>query len=444
MFLDITERKKEEERVQYLANYDVLTGLPNRYLLNDRLEQGLSLAQRHQTKLAVLFIDLDRFKNVNDSLGHDVGDELLKEVAQRLRGCLRRSDTIARQGGDEFIALLGDLNSEDEVTFVAEKMIESLRGEFNIGEQQLSISLSIGVSIYPDDGETAVQLLRNADLAMYRAKDSGRNQFQYYEAEMNEKALQRLQLESELRGAIAKGQLSLHFQPKVNVVSGTVVGMEALLRWFHPQLGAVSPAQFIPVAEESGLINEIGDWVVRQAALQQRIWESQGYRIIPVAVNLSARQFNQKDVVQKIKAVLREVGIPPQYIQFELTESLLMEAGQNSFELLTQLSEAGFVLSLDDFGTGYSSLSRLKALPFKSLKIDQSFIRDLATDENDEAIVSATAVLAHALEMRVIAEGVETQEQLDFIRNLMCEEYQGYLFSRPLPAEEVIKYLVRE
>lgn len=444
VFLDITERKKEEERIQYLANYDVLSGLPNRYLLNDRLDQALNLAQRHQTKLAVLFIDLDHFKNINDSLGHDIGDELLKAVAQRLKACLRRSDTIARQGGDEFIALLGDLNSEDEVTFVAEKMIESLRSEFKIAELQLSISLSIGVSIYPDDGETAVQLLRNADMAMYRAKDSGRNQFQYYEAEMNVKAVQRMQLESELRNAIAKGQLSLHYQPKVNVASGAVVGMEALLRWFHPQLGAVSPAQFIPVAEESGLINEIGDWVVRQAVLQQRIWQSQGYRIVPVAVNLSARQFSQKDVVQKIKSVLHEIGISPHYIQFELTESLLMDAGQNSFELVTQLSEAGFDLSLDDFGTGYSSLSRLKHLPFKSLKIDQSFVRDLATDENDEAIVSATAVLAHALEMRVIAEGVETQEQLDFIRDLMCEEYQGYLFSRPLPSEEAVKYLVKE
>ncbi len=440
VFLDITERKKEEERIQYLANYDVLSGLPNRYLLNDRLDQALSLAHRHQTKLAVLFIDLDHFKNINDSLGHDIGDELLKAVAQRLKACLRRSDTIARQGGDEFIALLGDLNSEDEVTFVAEKMIESLRSEFKIGELQLSISLSIGVSIYPDDGETAVQLLRNADMAMYRAKDSGRNQFQYYEAEMNVKAVQRMQLESELRNAIAKGQLALHYQPKVNVASGAVVGMEALLRWFHPQLGAVSPAQFIPVAEESGLINEIGDWVVRQAVLQQRIWQSQGYRIVPIAVNLSARQFSQKDVVQKIITILREVGIPPHYIQFELTESLLMEAGLNSVELLTQLSEAGFDLSLDDFGTGYSSLSRLKHLPFKSLKIDQSFVRDLATDESDEAIVSATAVLAHALEMRVIAEGVE----LDFIRDLMCEEYQGYLFSRPLPADEVLKYLVKE
>jgi diguanylate cyclase (GGDEF)-like protein len=402
------------------------------------------MAQRHETKLAVLFIDLDHFKNVNDSLGHDVGDELLKTIALRLKACLRRSDTIARQGGDEFIALLGDLNSEDEVTFVAEKMIDSLRGEFKVGEHQLSISLSIGVSIYPDDGDSAVQLLRNADLAMYRAKDSGRSQFQYYEAGMNVKALKRMQLENDLRNAISKEQLMLYYQPKVNTVSGAVVGMEALLRWNHPQQGFISPAEFIPVAEESGLINEIGDWVLRQAVLQQRIWQSQGYQIVPIAVNLSARQFGQKGLVEKIQAILREVGIPPHYIELELTESLLMDIGHNSLAVMNQLSEAGFDLSLDDFGTGYSSLSRLKLLPVKSLKIDQSFVRDIASDENDEAIVNATAVLAHALEMKVIAEGVETQEQLDFIRDLMCEEYQGYLFSRPLPADEVVKYLVKE
>lgn len=444
VFLDITERKKKEERIQYLANYDVLTSLPNRYLLGDRLEQALNLAQRHQTKLAVLFIDLDHFKNVNDSLGHDVGDELLKNVSQRLKACLRRSDTISRQGGDEFIALLGDLNSEDEVTFVAEKMIDSLRGEIPVGEHRLSVSLSIGVSVYPNDGESAVQLLRNADLAMYRAKDSGRNQFQYYEAGMNVKALHRMQLENDLRHAISKGQLMLYYQPKVNTLSGAVVGMEALLRWKHPQQGFISPAEFIPVAEESGLINEIGDWVLRQAALQQRIWQSQGYQVVPVAVNLSVRQFGQKGLVEKIQAILREVGIPPHFIELELTESLLMDVGQNSLAVMNQLSEAGFDLSLDDFGTGYSSLSRLKLLPVKSLKIDQSFVRDIATDENDEAIVNATAVLAHALEMKVVAEGVETQEQLDFIRDLMCEEYQGYLFSRPVPPEEAARYLNRD
>jgi diguanylate cyclase (GGDEF)-like protein/PAS domain S-box-containing protein len=444
VFLDISERKKEEERIQYLANYDVLTGLPNRYLLGDRLEQGLSRSQRHKTKLAVIFIDLDHFKNINDSLGHDVGDALLKMVADRLKLCLRRSDTIARQGGDEFVAILGDLNSEDEATFIAEKMIEALSSQFIVGEYQLSVTPSIGLSIYPDDGETTMQLLRNADLAMYRAKDAGRNRLEYYKPEMNSKAILRLNLENDLRTAISKQQLMLYYQPKVSVAGNKVVGMEALLRWQHPEMGFVSPAQFIPVAEESGLINEIGDWVLRQAALQQRIWQSQGYQIVPIAVNLSARQFGQKDLLHKIQTIVRDAGIPAHFIELELTESMLMEIGADNLSVMDKLSEAGFDLSLDDFGTGYSSLSRLKLLPVKTLKVDQSFVRDIDSDENDEAIVNATVVLAHAMEMKVVAEGVETQSQLDFIRDLQCEEYQGYLFSRPVPAHEMVNYLCRD
>lgn len=444
VYLDISERKKEEAHIQYLANYDVLTGLPNRYLLNDRMEQGISHSQRHQTKLAVMFIDLDHFKNINDSLGHDVGDDLLKMVAERLKACLRRSDTIARQGGDEFVAVLVDLSSEDEATFIAEKMTESLIGQFTVGQYQLSVTPSIGISIYPDDGDNTVQLLRNADMAMYRAKDAGRNRFEYYEAGMNLKATLRLQLENDLRGAISLRQLNLHYQPKVNVLSGQVVGMEALLRWQHPKLGAVSPAQFIPVAEESGLINEIGDWVLHQAALQQRIWQSQGYRLVPIAVNLSARQFAQKNLVEKIQSIVRDVGIDSHLIELELTESMLMDFGVDSLKMMDQLNEAGFALSLDDFGTGYSSLSRLKLLPMKSLKIDQSFVRDIDMDENDKAIVKATAVLAHAMGMKVIAEGVETQVQLDFIRASQCEEYQGYLFSRPVPEDQAVNFLIRE
>ncbi len=444
VYLDISERKKEEAHIQYLANYDVLTGLPNRYLLSDRMEQGISHSQRHQTRLAVMFIDLDHFKNINDSLGHDVGDALLKLVAERLKACLRRSDTIARQGGDEFVAVLVDLSSEDEATFIAEKMIESLIGQFTVGQYQLSVTPSIGISIYPEDGDNTVQLLRNADMAMYRAKDAGRNRFEYYEAGMNLKATLRLQLENELRGAIALRQLSLHYQPKVNVLSGQVVGMEALLRWQHPKLGAVSPAQFIPVAEESGLINEIGDWVLHQAALQQRIWQSQGYRLVPIAVNLSARQFGQKNLVEKIQSIVRDVGIDSHFIELELTESMLMDFGVDSLKMMDQLNAAGFDLSLDDFGTGYSSLSRLKLLPMKSLKIDQSFVRDIDMDENDKAIVKATAVLARAMGMKVIAEGVETQVQLDFIRASECEEYQGYLFSRPVPEDQAVNFLSRE
>lgn len=442
IYLDLTASKKEQERIAYLASYDMLTGLPNRYLLNDRLEQGLNLARRHGGKVAVMFIDLDHFKKINDILGHDVGDELLKMVAERLKSCLRRSDTLARQGGDEFVAVLGDIESEDEVTFVAEKMIGSLCGQFSIREHQLAISTSIGVSIYPDDGADTVTLLRSADMAMYRAKDAGRNRFQYFEQEMNDKAVLRMQLENDLRNAMTQGELMLYYQPKVNIASGAVVGMEALLRWQHPVLGFVSPAQFIPVAEENGLINEIGDWVLRQAALQQRIWQSLGYHIVPMAVNLSARQFAQHDLVEKIVAIVRDVGISSEFIELELTESMLMDIGVNSLDIMQGLDDAGFDLALDDFGTGYSSLSRLKLLPVKSLKIDQSFVRDIATDENDASIVNATTVLAHAMEMKVIAEGVETQQQLDFLRDLQCEEYQGFLFSRPVPAAEAVRFLL--
>lgn len=443
VYLDITERKKEEERINYLANYDVLTGLPNRHLLTDRMELALSTAQRHAGRAGVLFIDLDRFKNINDSLGHDIGDALLKQVALRLKACLRRTDTIARQGGDEFVAILTELESAEEVIFVAEKMIESLQGKFTLGEYQLSISPSIGISIYPDDADTPVELLRNADLAMYRAKDSGRNNFQFYAPEMNVRAVERLRLENGLRMAIAQQQLMVYYQPKVGVVSGDMLGMEALLRWQHPEWGFVSPALFIPVAEESGLINEIGEWVLRQTCVQLRLWQAQGYQIVPVSVNLSARQLRQGDILARILTILHDAGLDARYLELEITESMLMDMGAAGVTVLEQLRAAGIVLSLDDFGTGYSSLSRLKNLPLDRLKIDQSFVRDIVTDPDDASIVSATAVLAHALDMRVTAEGVETQQQLDFIKSLNCEEYQGYLFSRPLPADEVVKFLHR-
>ncbi|HCI52127.1 MAG TPA: sensor domain-containing diguanylate cyclase [Gallionella sp.] len=440
VFLDITERKKEEERINYLANYDMLTGLPNRYLLSDRIEQAFSSAQRNNFKVAVLFIDLDYFKNINDSLGHDIGDALLKLVAARLKTCLRRSDTIARLGGDEFLALLSELDSSEEVIFVAEKMIESLTEKFTLGEYQLSITPSIGICIYPDDGETSVELLRNADLAMYQAKDDGRNNFKFYSPDMNRKALERLKLETYLRVAIVQQQLSVYYQPKVNVLSGKMIGMEALLRWQHPELGFISPAVFIPIAEETGLINEIGDWVLRQSCLQARLWQAQGYDIVPIAVNLSARQLKQDNFSARVVTILREAGLDPRYLMLEITESMLMSTGESGLQILEQLRADGIRLALDDFGTGYSSLSRLKNFPLDSLKIDQSFVRDIVTDPDDASIVSATAVLAHALNLKVTAEGVETQEQLDFIRTLNCEEYQGYLFSRPIPASEVVKY----
>jgi len=441
LFIDITERKKEEAQMERLASYDTLTGLPNRNLLADRVEQGIAQANRHQSLLAMLFIDLDHFKNINDSLGHDVGDGLLQQVAERLKLCLRRSDTIARLGGDEFIALLTEISGEAEASFVAEKMLAVLGDGFEVGGHTVHIAASIGISLFPNDGANKVELMRNADLAMYRAKDSGRNRFAFYEEAMNRKAVERQQLESDLRGAIEQQQFMLYYQPKVALAEDRVVGLEALLRWRHPQLGLISPAVFIPVAEQCGLIHRIGDWVLRQAVLQQRLWQSQGYRIVPVAVNLSAAQFREAGLIAQIERILQEGGLDPRHIELELTESLLMQAETDSAALLGRLHAAGFNLALDDFGTGYSSLSRLKQLPMQTLKIDQSFVRDIATDLNDRSIVTATAAMAHALGMKVVAEGVETMEQLEFIRELRCEEYQGYLFSQPVPADEAAHFL---
>jgi diguanylate cyclase (GGDEF)-like protein/PAS domain S-box-containing protein len=441
VFIDITERKLEEERITRLANYDSLSGLPNRNLLADRVEQAVAHVERHGSKLAMLFIDLDHFKHINDSLGHDIGDELLKQVSDRLKVCLRRTDTLARQGGDEFIALITDIGSETEASFVAEKMITACAGGFEVNGHLLHVTPSIGISMCPEDGNTQVQLMRNADLAMYRAKDSGRNRFAFYEEQMNRKAVERLRLENDLRGAIDHQQLMLYYQPKVACADNAVVGMEALLRWKHPEFGFISPAVFIPVAEQTGLINEIGDWVLRQAVLQQRMWQSQGHEIVPVAVNLSVAQFQQYDLVERIQRIVREGGLVARYIELELTESMLMESAIDHGDVLHRMNEAGFSLALDDFGTGYSSLSRLKMMPMQSLKIDQSFVRDIATDPNDRSIVSATAALAHAMGMKVIAEGVEQPGQLEFILSLQCEEYQGYLFSPPLPADEAVRFL---
>jgi diguanylate cyclase (GGDEF)-like protein/PAS domain S-box-containing protein len=441
VFIDITERKREEERMLRLANYDSLSGLPNRNLLADRVEQAVAHAERHGSKLAMLFIDLDHFKNINDSLGHDVGDELLKQVSDRLRICLRRADTLARLGGDEFIALLTDIGSEAEAAFVAEKMIANFASDFEVGGHQMHITPSIGITVCPDDGNTQVQLMRNADLAMYRAKEEGRNRFAFYEEQMNRKAVERLRLENDLRAAIEQQQLMLYYQPKVACADNRVLGLEALLRWKHPEFGFISPAVFIPVAEQTGLINEIGDWVLRQAALQQRLWQSQGRAIVPVAVNLSVAQFQHGDLVERIQRIVREAGLEPRYIELELTESMLMESAIDHGDVLMRLNAAGFRLALDDFGTGYSSLSRLKMLPMNSIKIDQSFVRDIASDPNDRSIVSATAALAHAMGLKVVAEGVEQPGQLAFIQSLQCEEYQGYLFSPPVPPSEAVRFL---
>ncbi|WP_035384342.1 EAL domain-containing protein [Ferriphaselus sp. R-1] len=441
IYSDISERKKEEEYIQFLANYDQLTGLPNRTLLLDRAEQALGLALRNSSKVAVVFIDLDRFKTINDSLGHDVGDALLKQVAQRFKACLRRTDTLARQGGDEFVAILADLGSESEATHVAEKLLHALQTQLEASGHTLSITPSIGISLYPDDGQEVSVLMRNADLAMYRAKEMGRNNLQYFTAVMNQRAVERLELETGLRQAIANRELAVHYQPQVDLATGRLDGMEALLRWQHPQFGQVSPARFIPVAEEAGLIEEIGEWVLRQVCLQGRIWLAQGLPLKPLAVNLSMRQLAQSDLAERIGIILRDTAYPPEMLELEITESMLMELGDLTQHTLTRLKDMGIRLALDDFGTGYSSLSRLKTLPLDRLKIDQSFVRDINSDPDDAAIVRAVIAMGHNLNMRVLAEGVETVAQLESLRAMGCDEIQGYLLARPAPSEQASMHL---
>lgn len=443
IYSDITERKKEEERIQYIASHDVLTGLPNRFLLTDRISQALVYAERNRLKVGILFIDLDRFKNINDSLGHDVGDLLLKQVAERMAVCLRRSDTIARLGGDEFVAVLPDIESEHEIAFVAEKMQEKFGDKFVINGHDLSITPSIGISIYPDDGADSDTLLRNADMAMYRAKNTGRNTLQFYRPEMTEHITERLKLEMQLRHAIGRKELSLVYQPQVDMASGAICGMEALLRWQHPTMGSISPARFIPVAEESGLIVEIGEWALREACMQGRIWQAQGYELVPIAVNVSGVQLKRSRFAERMSAILSETMLAPRFLEIEITESVLMELGESSLQLLSDIQAQGVRLALDDFGTGYSSLSRLKAFPLDFLKIDQSFVRDLSTDPNDAAIIRAVLSMSREMALQVIAEGVETPEQLAFLQQLHCDRYQGYLFSRPLPAQEMEQHLRR-
>jgi diguanylate cyclase (GGDEF)-like protein/PAS domain S-box-containing protein len=441
IYSDITQRKLEEERMQFLASHDMLTRLPNRFLLTDRITQALNIAERNNTQLGVMFMDLDHFKNINDSLGHDVGDELLKQAADRMMQFLRRTDTLARLGGDEFVAVLPEISSENEIAFVAEKMLESFTEKFIVREHQLIISPSIGISIYPNDGVDATELLRNADMAMYRAKEVGRNTLQFYHPEMTIQMTERLQLEMELRQALENKQLFLVYQPQIEISSGKMLSMEALLRWQHPTLGLISPARFIPIAEESGLIEEIGDWVLREACMQGRIWQAQRFQVVPIAVNVSGVQIKRGQFAERVHKILQESQFNPALIELEITESVLMNLGDSSLRAMNELKALGVGLSLDDFGTGYSSLSRLKTFPLDFLKIDQSFVRDIHTDPDDAAIVRAVLSMAHEMNIQVIAEGVETADQLKFLASIQCEKYQGYLFSHPVLPQEIEIYL---
>ena len=441
VFSDITERKASEARIAFLAHHDPLTGLPNRSLLHDRLEQALANAARQGNRIALLFLDLDRFKTINDSLGHLMGDQLLQGVARRLSNCVRGTDTVSRQGGDEFLIVLTGVDSPDDAARVAEKILVQLEPPFEIDNQQLGTSFSIGIALYPEDGASVEVLMKNADTAMYHAKESGRNTYRFFDEVMNVNALERLHLENGLRRAIEQREFTLHYQPQVDLSNNRIIGVEALLRWFSGVMGGISPARFIPLAEECGLIVPIGEWVLQTACRQARSWQDQGLPPVPVAVNLSAMQFRRTDIVATVARALADSGLDGTWLELELTESLLMQSGPDVEAILGRLKALGVRLSIDDFGTGYSSLAYLKRFPVDRLKIDQSFVRDITDDPDDAAIVRAVIQLGHSLRLEVIAEGTETPEQMAFLRDEGCSAAQGYLFSPPLPADAITELL---
>ncbi len=433
---DITERKRAEAQVYQLAHYDSLTGLPNRALLRDRLGQAMHDARRRNAKLAVMYLDLDRFKNVNDSLGHETGDKLLKAVSMRLRECMRDSDTISRQGGDEFLLILRDVSDAPGVARVAEKLQDAVAKPVRIGEYELHITPSIGISLFPDDATDIDDLIRNADAAMYHAKENGRFNFQFFTPEMNTRAYERLSLEGSLRLAMERQEFKLHYQPQVDLRTGQIMGIEALLRWNRGGQEQVPPSVFVPVLESSGMIGEVGEWVLREACRQNRAWQDMGLMPLPMAVNLSAIQFNRRNMADTISAILAETKLEARYLELEFTESAVMHDSREVSTIISRLDDLGVQLALDDFGTGYSSLTYLRRFHLDKLKIDQSFVRDIDLDVDDAAIVTAIIGMARNLKVSVVAEGVETRAQCDFLRANGCDGLQGYLFSKPLPADE--------
>jgi len=441
--VDITKRKESEQHIQSLAYYDVLTNLPNRTLLHDRLRQLIAESNRDKKKFALLFIDLDRFKYVNDSMGHAVGDKLLRAVALRLQGCVREVDTVSRISGDEFILLLRETDAEGAAR-VAAKILKALISPCDVDTLQIATNASIGISIYPDNADSEDQintLIKHADAAMYRVKAKGRSNFLFFEPEMNFRANHLFAMENDMRLALERNEFTLHYQPQANLISGMMCGAEALLRWKHPDKGFVSPTEFIPLAEETGQIIPIGEWVLRTACAQLAEWRRQGMAKFPLSINISVMQLRQPQLAQIIIAVLEETGLHPNDLELEITESVMMNEAQASMDFLKQMNELGVNLSMDDFGTGFSSLSYLKKMPLNRMKIDQSFVRDVATDENDAAIVRSIIGLGHQFKLQVIAEGVETVEQLDFLRVRGCDEVQGYYYSRPLPTEKFAMFV---
>jgi diguanylate cyclase (GGDEF)-like protein/PAS domain S-box-containing protein len=438
---DISERKAAEERMVYIAQHDFLTGLPNRMMLHDRLTQAIAHAEREQRKVAVMFLDLDRFKAINDTLGHLTGDKLLQLVAGRINCVARTSDTVSRLGGDEFAIMLPYIENTDDIAMIALKLLASIAGPCVIDGNEIEVTTSIGISVFPEDGTDSESLIAHADAAMYQAKGNGRNNYQFFTREMNRRTLERILIKNKLSHALERNELFLLYQPQVDLQSGHIIGAEALVRWDNPLYGKVLPAQFIPIAEENGLIPPIGEWVLREACRQNQEWRKLGLMKITMAVNISSVQFRQKNLGETIKAILSESGLTPSGLELEITEGVVMQDAEAAILFLEDMKAMGLKLSVDDFGTGYSSLSYLKRFPIDKFKIDQSFVRDLTTDTDDAVIVSTIISMAHSLKLKVIAEGVETAEQLAFLKQQGCDEIQGYYFSQPVSAEEFRKLL---
>jgi len=436
VFRDVSAARAMALQIAHSAEHDFLTGLPNRMLLNDRITRAIASAQRHMKQGAVLFLDLDGFKYINDSLGHPVGDKLLQSIAGRLADCIRASDTVSRQGGDEFVVLLSEVAQPEDAAISARRILQAVARPHPIDQHDLHITTSIGVSVFPDDGLDADTLVKNADTAMYQAKENGRQSFQFFEPAMNVRAVERQSIEEGLRRALERREFALHYQPKINLMTGAIAGAEALVRWMHPTRGLVSPAEFIPVAEDCGLILPIGAWVLREACGQARAWMDAGLPLASIAVNVSAIEFRHEGFLDGLSAILAETHLDPRSLELELTESVLMKHVASTATILQTLRERGVLVAVDDFGTGYSSLSYLRKLPVDAVKIDQSFVRQISTAGDDTTIVRAVIGMARGLKLRVIAEGVETLEEVAFLRAYRCEEAQGYYFSRPVPAQQ--------
>ncbi|MCW9023437.1 MAG: EAL domain-containing protein [Gammaproteobacteria bacterium] len=441
MIKNVAEHIQDELEIQYAVNHDVLTNLPNRTLFLDRLEQAISKAHYHQRLVAVIYIDIDLFRNVNDSLGQQIGDNLLKQLAQRFTTSIREGDTISRIGGDVFAILLDDFDSDNSLSAIAQKVLSSLSVPFNINDHEIHITASIGISIYPNDSDDAETLLHNADIALYRAKESGKNNFQFFSESMTARVFERISLENSLRHALERNEFRLYYQPQFDARTGQIFGVEALLRWQHPELGTITPAHFIPLLEETGLIEPVGIWIFETACQQSRQWHAAGLEHLHMSVNLSSRQFNNASFISSLQTIIKDTEVNPEFLELELTESMLMRNASSTINALKGLTDLGVRFAIDDFGTGYSSLNYLRRFPIDTIKIDRSFIRDITTDSDDRAICSAIIGMAQSLSLNVIAEGVETDEQLNLLKARDCHYIQGNIFSQALTAEKITQLL---